>query len=428
MITLKSDTLRFHFPEIDEVLRRLVENHIQAALPRLLAEDRRHAVKALENNWWFQRAAEEQKRTASERVMKATEAEMEAALRRTCLEQASLTDGREIAALEIEFERTLRIPDDGKVYPLPAGLGSFPLRHVDDFAARVPESWRKRGGVMMPMHQSEALWLSFDTGYAFAVKVGAGKINAATGENWASGLQRAPQNYLVLPEQPWLDGFAVGQGIIRQFVAMPLGDGYSVEEQLTGKAEFGGMQLQAFPMKAEAWFGKELADALPKTLEDVLDELAGLSDWQSEILSCRAAPELGVCADEMGLGSGGTMRQEIYSDPHEFADWETEKSSRCFVHLCNSLVWRQITGSQAPHAPLTAKEYAEEGMPWFDYYRDDLRALDGSKVLAGVKSVADLGKEKSAAPLPENATIIPETIVQYGNARRPNEVREWVET
>ncbi len=40
------------------------------------------------------------------------------------------------AKLTIEFQRTLRIPDDDKSYPLPPGLGAFPLRHVDDHATR----------------------------------------------------------------------------------------------------------------------------------------------------------------------------------------------------------------------------------------------------------------------------------------------------
>ena len=31
--------------------------------------------------------------------------------------------------------------------------------------------------------------------------------------------------------------------------AMPLGDGYTVEEQLTGEAEHGGIQLIVYPMK-----------------------------------------------------------------------------------------------------------------------------------------------------------------------------------
>jgi len=45
------------------------------------------------------------------------------------------------ARFSIDFQRTLRIPDDGENYPLPPGLGRFPLRHVDDFAENVPAGW-----------------------------------------------------------------------------------------------------------------------------------------------------------------------------------------------------------------------------------------------------------------------------------------------
>ncbi len=133
------------------------------------------------------------------------------------------------ARMVIDFQRTLRIPDDDRDYPLPPGLGAFPLVHVDDHAKRVPESWHRRGGVMLPMYQSEAMWLNFSASgdYPFAVKVAAGKINAVTGDEWADGLSADLQNYLAIPRQPWLDGFCVEQGVIRQFVAMPLGAGYS---------------------------------------------------------------------------------------------------------------------------------------------------------------------------------------------------------
>src|SRR3712207_3544367 len=101
-------------------------------------------------------------------------------------------DVHQDAVLRVQFQRTLRIPDDGRDYPLPPGLGAFPRRHVDDFAARVPESWMRHGGVMLPMYQSEAMWLRFSTprGYPFAVKVAAGKLNAVTGEPWRDGLNR----------------------------------------------------------------------------------------------------------------------------------------------------------------------------------------------------------------------------------------------
>ena len=44
------------------------------------------------------------------------------------------------AELRINFQRTLRIPDDGYDYPLPPGLGCFPLRHVDDFTNACPSA------------------------------------------------------------------------------------------------------------------------------------------------------------------------------------------------------------------------------------------------------------------------------------------------
>src|SRR6266542_429138 len=86
----------------------------------------------------------------------------------------------------VAFERTLRIPDDGKGYPLPPGLGHFPLHRVDDYSDTVPPEWRERGGVFIPMYQREALWLSFDAAHwkPNAVKVGVGNVNAVSGRPW----------------------------------------------------------------------------------------------------------------------------------------------------------------------------------------------------------------------------------------------------
>ncbi len=166
----------------------------------------------------------------------------------------------ESARFSIDFQRTLRIPDSEETYPLPPGFGSFPLRHVEDYPGKLPAQTTARGGVILPMWQAEAMWLNFANegpnwglDFPVAIKVAAGKINAVTGDGWRTGLHREPQDYMVSPEQPWLDGFAVEKGVIRQFVAMPLGEGYSVEEQLTGEAEWGGLQISVVPLKAKVW-------------------------------------------------------------------------------------------------------------------------------------------------------------------------------
>jgi hypothetical protein len=315
-------------------------------------------------------------------------------------------------ALTIDFQRTLRIPDDGKDYPLPPGLGSFPLRHIDDYAKAVPASWLKRGGVLLPMWQSEALWLNFDsryiltreTYYPFAVKVATGKISAVTGESWRKGLSRNPQDYLVVPEQPWLDGYCVEKGIIRQFVAMPLGEGYSAEEQLTGAAEFGGIQIEVLPMRPEA-FQKHFP----------------VNSRLTETLCDRMIPNLACC---IGLAPGGRMRQEIYEDPYSIYDWDTEHSSRCFVHLVNSMTWQAMTGQRPPSIPPTASQYTKAGYPWFDYYDAELKALEGSNTLAGLKSVKEKGEEKRAKPLPENDSLSVSNIVNLRAGLKQNQVRE----
>src|SRR5512134_1906710 len=114
-------------------------------------------------------------------------------------------------ALSVTFQRTLRIPDDGRSYPLPPSLGSFPVRRVDDYEDRVPREWLEHGGVFLPMYQREAMWMSFGSGQPHAVKVAIGKVCAITGERWSEDLDDEPQDYLVAPPQPWLDGICVGK-------------------------------------------------------------------------------------------------------------------------------------------------------------------------------------------------------------------------
>ena len=177
------------------------------------------------------------------------------------------------ATCEIEFQRTLRIPDNGKEYPLPPALERFRCAISTDFAPRVPEKWARARrcdyadapGQPRPCGSISAVRRCFDDeGYPFAVKVATGKINAVTGEGWINHLNVDPQDYLVLPRQPWLDGYCVEKGSIRQFVAMPLGEGCSAEEQMTGAGEHGGVQIIVHPMKAARY--QELQDARRKEL------------------------------------------------------------------------------------------------------------------------------------------------------------------
>ncbi|HJN65838.1 MAG: hypothetical protein QF408_03735 [Pirellulales bacterium] len=326
------------------------------------------------------------------------------------------------AKLNIQFQRTLRIPDDGTDYPLPAGLGEFPIEHVDDYLRTVPDRWLEHGGVMLPMYQSEAMWINFqstfltdhDTCYPFAVKIAAGKIDAVTGKPWTNHLRRQPQNYLQVPSQPWLDGFSIEQGVIRQFVAMPLGGGYTAEEQITGGAEFGGLQIMVMPMRRKAF---ERYHPVVQSFQKAVRQTAEVH--------CFSPPPCSFLESEMemGLGAGGRMRQQIYDDQYKLADWETKQSSRCFVHLTNSETWCQITGKYPPTKPPTATSYEQAGMPWFDWY-EDKPAVGGSATLRSLKSVVQVDKVNNEKPVIDNDPIAIEKVTHLRESLSKGQVRE----
>ena len=307
-------------------------------------------------------------------------------------------DVHEDAVCKIEFMRTLRIPDDNKEYPLPAGLGVFPMAHVEDHADKLPANWAEKGGVLLPMYQAEALWIRFESNfnYPFAVKIAAGKINAVTGKAWCEKLVGRPQDYVVLPEQPWLDGFCIKKGLIRQFVAMPLGKGYTAEEQLSQSTEHGGLQILVYPMKREKYLEKQAEEH-----EVVL--------YCQDIRFCRTDTE-----DSMGLAAGGLMRQSICKDDEGIDSWDMSESKRCFVHILNSAQWSTATGLPRLQKQPTITDYEKQGLPWFEHYGEAYEALDGSPLLAGLDSVAAKAVKQGHEPLDDNESIKPKNIISLG--------------
>ena len=270
MIACSHNQLTFEFPDVSAALEAQAARYIETWLPTVTAPDPMKQFHAeLDGYDWL------------------TLEQKDAFIRQTSLitrehvtHKFRAMVGRKIAMhrprVEVRFHRTVRLPDDGRIYPLPPGLDSFPLRAVHDYQYEVPSEWKRSGGVFMPMDQAEALWVGFSGSYPFAVKVSTGLVNAVNGETGSPGLCRQPQGYLVLPEQLRLDGYCAGPGIIRQFVAARLGDNYTAEEQLRGSAG-GGLQLEVIPVKPERFFEKQLRDALPRTAEEVVREFASLA-------------------------------------------------------------------------------------------------------------------------------------------------------
>ncbi len=309
----------------------------------------------------------------------------------------------------LSFQRTLRIPDDGKTYPLPPGLGAFPILRVADYKDRVPEAWAKHGGVFIPMYQREALWINFRARHwkPNAAKIAIGKVNAVSGKIWDQALNKDAKDYLVCPPQPWLDGINAGEDMIRQFVAMPLRMGYTVEAQVTGKEEFGGIQIIVYEPKP----GKFPDE--PPPMRDVL------------FAAMPAAAPVRAMSAEMGLGAGGRMRQKIYPDPHGIDTWDADNFGRVYVHIVNSMAYREITGKEPPPTPVSASTYSQHGLPWFDLYDDHLGDIEAPDALKNVKSIKDMDADKGFAPQQDDSSVDVGYVVKYKVNPDQVEDGEW---
>ena len=280
----------------------------------------------------------------------------------------------------VSFQRTLRIPEDGQTYPLPPTLGPFSIHRVADFAEKMPAGWRQPGAFFVPMYQREALWLGFggEDWKPNAVVVEVGGVNAISGEVGAQGLQSSKQNYLVTPDQPWLDGINAGDGFIHQFVATPLGVGLSVEGQITGTEDIGGLQLTVYEPKPGSF-----PDEPPQTLPYLpYQEAMGM---------------------EMGLGAGGRITQKIHLDPYGIDVWDQANCETVRVFILNSQQYREVTGLEPPPTAVSVDTYVEYGLPWFELYDESARDVPAASSLAGLKTVAGAVEAKqkfTAADLP----------------------------
>jgi hypothetical protein len=270
--------------------------------------------------------------------------------------------------LRISFQRTLRVPDDGRAYPLPPGLGVFPIVCAADLE-RLPGPPYKEEDFLIPMYQREALWLGFDNDWPpVAISVAVGTVNAVSGRPAGPRPSADPQDYLVAPEQAWLDGINIDTGSVRQFVAMPLGRGYTVERAVTGSEAHGGIQIAVWPPKPGVVLERPRR---PPT-----------SPSRARHMPAR-----------MGIGAGGQIAQKIYPDPHGMDVWDVDHGAYATVHIVNSETFRDITGRPPPPTPIDAAIYTAHGLPWFEWYEEHDSDVSAPQSLKEAKTIADRDRE-----------------------------------
>lgn len=298
--------------------------------------------------------------------------------------------------LRVDFHRTTRVPRErGRTSELPASLGRFPLYSVRDYQDRVPGDWHPDGWIM-PIWAQEAMWINFGNPLApVALLVGAGMVNAVTGERLAANLTSG--GYLTVPPQPWLDGFKPTQGEqVFQFVAAELGSGETAEEQILGTSEFGGLQFALFdPLPGAIIRPKKT----PPVYDDIVKSVAGSSLTYGANLGAPVmrggAPRIRRLSS-MGLGAGGAIKQKIYPDSYLQGRpidqvWKPEPTEKARIYMIDARQLEAITGFPAPPSPVTYEEYQRQGLPWFGLEDGGWGDVEGGSAIDTLKPVSESG-------------------------------------
>ncbi|QSZ31442.1 hypothetical protein DSL72_001007 [Monilinia vaccinii-corymbosi] len=362
--------------------------------------------------------------------------------------------------LDISLRRTIRVPENGEAHGLPPDCGAFPIYSVREYAGGLSEEMVLKGGVFVPIYQREAMWINFKSTHPFAVKIYVGGVNAVSGEPAAESLAtnlrrkatldkgKSIQDYVVTGPrgQLWLDGIAKLDGKVMQFVATSVGNGYSIEAQITGEDRVCGVQMEIIPSVIKSidghicvktltgkvmWFAFNnhmTVEVLKMKLEQIegqpvseqrlvfagkqLNDDRKLSEYGVKagstihlVLKLRgggARPdpkvsESNVRNPEMAIAAGGLIKQTIIKDFVPSADWDQDNTLMLNIQMLNADVFQRVVGINAPPTPISADTYARYGYPFYKIYEErsgvqgdfPVQSVARLKALKGMRSSPD---------------------------------------
>lgn len=96
---------------------------------------------------------------------------------------------------------------------------------------------------------------------------------------------------------------------------------------------------------------------------------------------------------QMGIAAGGFIKQCILEDRYPADRWNHEGTVHINVQILNSQVFRSVTGLAPPMSPISAKTYADLGLPFYKIW-EEKSTIEGG--LLGVKSVKTINNTKRA--------------------------------
>ncbi len=308
--------------------------------------------------------------------------------------------------LSVSFHRTLRVPDDGGSYPLPPTFGRFTLYRCADYRSLIPKAWVRSNSFFVPLYQREALWLGFggEPWHPTALAIGVDSVNVISGEPWKAPLSDAPQNYVVVPDQPWLDGIRTHAGMVRQFVAMPLGKGSTLAEQVQRRGAAHGIQLRAHEAKPGRF-----PDRAPPIRTD-------LAEAQVQVMRSRRT------GPGMGIGAGGNIVQKVYPDPYGLDCWNSDEMARAQIYIVNNSQFFSITGRSPPPPVISAADYTRIGLPWFRLWDADNADVGSTPVLESIKSIGAIDASRDPKNRDQSVRVPDDQIKSIPASRFANPV------
>ncbi|MFW0793219.1 hypothetical protein AAFP30_05355 [Gordonia sp. CPCC 205515] len=243
------------------------------------------------------------------------------------------------AELYIEFIRTLRMRGDVTTNMSAPGIGSLNVLAAADCVRPAPESWNT-DDVVLPLWQSEAATISFAAGYPFLVRVDVDGTNAITGSRRTATPDFTTIDHLEMHVQSRLSGHRGGDGLVRQFVPSRLrAPGTPVDG-----TDVCTVAIEVTPLRGEVWDRRVVA------------------------------------AEEMYLRSGAVAESSI-TEPSD--NWDLAARATGVVRIINSALWLQLNHCDPPHRRLTQATYRRDGLPWFEWYDDELAVSDEVAPSAG---------------------------------------------
>lgn len=131
---------------------------------------------------------------------------------------------------KVQIKKTDIINVDESTHQLPPDNGNFSEYKVIDY--NCPKEW-SNDGIFIPVKENEPFWIDLRGNDECVCIPSVQRVNPITGEpaNLEGGLSKSDgkQNYLVLPEQKWLDGYAK-EGKVYQFMITKSGESLAVNE------------------------------------------------------------------------------------------------------------------------------------------------------------------------------------------------------